>query len=52
MHTRANQLLMTSGILVSSLAYFNFTYIYSLPIFIGAHWFLKTELDKVNLRNK
>ena len=41
MHQRANQLIMSSAILTCSLALFNPLYMYSLPVFIGAHWFLK-----------
>ena len=41
MHQKANQLLMASALLTCSLALFNPYYTYSIPIFIGAHWFLK-----------
>ena len=49
---RMNQMLATSLLLTSSLAYFNLYYVYSLPFFIGAHIFLKNELNKIDIKNK
>lgn len=50
--TRTNQLLASSLLLTCSLALANSNYLYSLPVFIGAHIFLKKELDKMDIKNK
>ncbi len=49
---KTNQLLAASLLLTSALTLFNPNYIYSLPVFIGAHVFLKLELNKIDFKNK
>jgi 4-hydroxybenzoate polyprenyltransferase len=45
-------MLAASCLLTSSLALVNSNYLYSLPVFIAAHVFLKMELNKIDIKNK